>query len=113
MIDKNTHLNHLYVFPRLAVLSGHTHKGFIPYSHIFGKEQHTGRHLVLNAHITKLTPNSAVLSRAFPECSLPSSSVQPLTLLLLSASPSTTTQSLSKTSTTTITFTRLPALVRL
>ncbi|KAK0536093.1 hypothetical protein OC835_002165 [Tilletia horrida] len=35
LIDRNSHFNHLYVFPRFSVLPGHEHKAFIPYSSIF------------------------------------------------------------------------------
>ncbi|KAH8928287.1 FAD/NAD(P)-binding domain-containing protein [Atractiella rhizophila] len=35
VIDRNTHFNHLYVFPRLTVLQGHEHKAFIPSTAIF------------------------------------------------------------------------------
>ncbi|PWN27600.1 FAD/NAD(P)-binding domain-containing protein [Jaminaea rosea] len=36
LIERNSHFNHLYVFPRFSVLQGHEHKAFIPYSSIFG-----------------------------------------------------------------------------
>ncbi|SOV01197.1 uncharacterized protein UDID_01231 [Ustilago sp. UG-2017a] len=35
LIERNSHFNHLYVFPRFSVLPGHEHKAFIPYSSIF------------------------------------------------------------------------------
>ncbi|KAF7334733.1 Apoptosis-inducing factor B [Mycena sanguinolenta] len=35
LIDRNSHVNHVYILPRLAVLPGHEHKAFIPYTNIF------------------------------------------------------------------------------
>ncbi|SPO21435.1 uncharacterized protein UTRI_00912 [Ustilago trichophora] len=35
LIERNSHFNHLYVFPRFSVSPGHEHKAFIPYSSIF------------------------------------------------------------------------------
>lgn len=35
LIERNSHFNHLYVFPRFSVLPGHEHKAFIPYASIF------------------------------------------------------------------------------
>ncbi|GBE85966.1 iron uptake cluster protein [Sparassis latifolia] len=69
VIDRNSHLNHLYVLPRYAVVPGHEHKAFIPYTNIFqspnGKEN--PGHIFLHAQVTGLSPRSVTLSRAFPE----------------------------------------------
>ncbi|PWN89861.1 FAD/NAD(P)-binding domain-containing protein [Acaromyces ingoldii] len=35
LVERNSHFNHLYVFPRFSTLPGHEHKAFIPYSSIF------------------------------------------------------------------------------
>jgi NADH dehydrogenase FAD-containing subunit len=35
LIERNSHFNHLYVFPRFSVMPGHEHKAFIPYTSIF------------------------------------------------------------------------------
>lgn len=35
VIERNTHFTHLYALPRLAVLRGHEHKAFIPYTKLF------------------------------------------------------------------------------
>ena len=35
LVDRNSHMNHLYVLPRYAVLPGHEHKAFIPYHNVF------------------------------------------------------------------------------
>ncbi|UZJ51899.1 hypothetical protein CBS101457_001219 [Exobasidium rhododendri] len=35
LIERNSHFNHLYVFPRFSTLPGHEHKAFVPYESIF------------------------------------------------------------------------------
>lgn len=35
VIERNTHYNHLYAFPRVSVVPGHEEKVFIPYSKLF------------------------------------------------------------------------------
>ncbi|KAL7424159.1 hypothetical protein Q5752_001745 [Cryptotrichosporon argae] len=35
VIDRNSHMNHVYAFPRYSVLPSHAPKGFIPYTHMF------------------------------------------------------------------------------
>ncbi|KAI0738290.1 iron uptake cluster protein [Daedaleopsis nitida] len=35
LVDRNSHMNHQYVLPRYAVLPGHEHKAFIPYTNPF------------------------------------------------------------------------------
>ncbi|KAK7028574.1 apoptosis-inducing factor B [Favolaschia claudopus] len=68
LIDRNSHVNHVYILPRLAVLAGHEHKAFVPYDNIFNcKQLDLKRHIFLRAHIQSLGPNSVKLSRAFPE----------------------------------------------
>lgn len=37
LVERNTHFNHLYVFPRFTVYPGHEHKAFVPYSSIFSE----------------------------------------------------------------------------
>ncbi|OBZ77598.1 Apoptosis-inducing factor B [Grifola frondosa] len=68
LIDRNTHMNHLYAFPRYSVLPGHEHKAFIPYSGFFSSEtQEPSPHAILHAHVTSISPHALTLSRAFPE----------------------------------------------
>lgn len=65
LIDRNSHMNHLYVFPRVAVLPQHAHKAFIPYTNLF---KDTGeRHIALQAQITSISEHSLTLSKSFPE----------------------------------------------
>nr|XP_019002130.1 uncharacterized protein I203_05268 [Kwoniella mangroviensis CBS 8507]OCF65591.1 hypothetical protein I203_05268 [Kwoniella mangroviensis CBS 8507] len=39
VIDRNSHFNHLYAFPRFAVLPQHAPKAYIPYTHIFDEAE--------------------------------------------------------------------------
>ncbi|KAJ7932895.1 hypothetical protein B0H13DRAFT_754194 [Mycena leptocephala] len=71
LIDRNSHLNHVYVLPRLAVLPGHEHKAFIPYDNIFNLGSSTNRSrctcTFIQATILSLTSHSLTLSCAVPE----------------------------------------------
>ncbi|KAF7306448.1 Apoptosis-inducing factor B [Mycena indigotica] len=68
LIDRNSHANHVYILPRLAVLPGHEHKAFIPYDNIFNVETpNPDRHTFLRATVQSFSSNSIKLSRAFPE----------------------------------------------
>ncbi|EKM58396.1 uncharacterized protein PHACADRAFT_117301 [Phanerochaete carnosa HHB-10118-sp] len=74
VIDRNSHANHLYVFPRYCVVPGHEFKAFIPYDRIFYKAEEgsiippkNDRHLMLHATVTDLEEHSLTLSRAIPE----------------------------------------------
>ncbi|KAF8312903.1 uncharacterized protein EI90DRAFT_3294623 [Cantharellus anzutake] len=68
VIERNTHCNHLYVFPRIAVIPGHEHKAFIPYTNIF-KTSPTlttpqtpladpSSHVLIHGHVTAVHPHS-------------------------------------------------------
>ncbi|KAG8686945.1 hypothetical protein FRC08_012248 [Ceratobasidium sp. 394] len=66
VIDRNTHFNHLYAFPRMAVIEGHEHKAFIPYTNIFkilNFEQRrlddpiSSGHELVHAHVTRIEKN--------------------------------------------------------
>ncbi|KAJ7040603.1 hypothetical protein C8F04DRAFT_1219734 [Mycena alexandri] len=73
VIDRNSHVNHVYILPRLAVLAGHEHKAFIPYDNIFNlpHKPDPTKHIFIQAHIQSLSANSVTLSRAFPEHGIP------------------------------------------
>ncbi|TFK45782.1 FAD/NAD(P)-binding domain-containing protein [Heliocybe sulcata] len=58
LIDRNSHVNHLYVFPRYAVLAGHEHKAFIPPTQVFSPP-----HTFAHALVTRLTPTSVTFTR--------------------------------------------------
>ena len=81
VIDRNSHMNHLYVLPRYAVLPGHEHKAFIPYTNIFHplpppdapstrsvpSPVSTSPHVFLHAAVTSISHHSLVLDKAYPE----------------------------------------------
>lgn len=64
VVEKNTHFNHIYAFPRFAVLGGHEYKAFIRYLNPCDKP---GGIVHLQAQILSLNSHSATLDRAFPE----------------------------------------------
>ncbi|KIK70490.1 hypothetical protein GYMLUDRAFT_89519 [Collybiopsis luxurians FD-317 M1] len=69
LVDRNTHINHVYIFPRLAVLPGHEHKGFIPFSKLLRHERE--QDLYLQASVRSVHPSYVVLDRSFPERGIP------------------------------------------
>ncbi|KAH8801970.1 hypothetical protein DL96DRAFT_1634702 [Flagelloscypha sp. PMI_526] len=73
-IDRNEHMHHVYIFPRLSVLPGHEHKGYIPTTNIFQIPQ-SSTHRYLNATVTNLTTTHVTLSRPFPELGLESNTI--------------------------------------
>ncbi|KAG8817303.1 hypothetical protein FRC17_011291 [Serendipita sp. 399] len=64
VIDRNSHMNHLYVFPRFSILPGHEFKAFVPYNHIFTQLQ--SRHLIIQADLLSMTSNSVTISPTIP-----------------------------------------------
>ncbi|KAG7085379.1 hypothetical protein E1B28_002943 [Marasmius oreades] len=77
LVDRNTHFNHVYVMPRLAVLPGHEHKAFIPYTRVFWKNTplREAPHVLLHAHVVSVHPHHVMLSKAFPEQGIPTTRV--------------------------------------
>ncbi|KAF9467049.1 hypothetical protein BDZ94DRAFT_1249507 [Collybia nuda] len=76
LIDRNSHTNHVYILPRLAVLPGHEYKAFIPNTKVFLLEDPTSKpHIRIQAHVTSITPYSLTLSKAFPEHGIPSTTL--------------------------------------
>ncbi|TFK72298.1 FAD/NAD(P)-binding domain-containing protein [Pluteus cervinus] len=71
LVDRNSHANHIYVFPRYAVLGGHEHKAFIPYSNVFLLNGKPSPHIKITAHILEFNTNSVTLSKSFPEHGIP------------------------------------------
>ncbi|KAL1743370.1 hypothetical protein HDZ31DRAFT_41086 [Schizophyllum fasciatum] len=74
-IDRNSHLNHVYAFPRFAVTGGHEHKAFIRYDGTVPPD-FSGHLLSLTAEAKALSPHSATLDRAFPEHGIPTPELQ-------------------------------------
>ncbi|KAG6884057.1 hypothetical protein C0993_001791 [Termitomyces sp. T159_Od127] len=73
LVDRNSHMNNVYIFPRVSVLPGHEHKAFIPLSKVFLSDNPS--HRCLHATVTSIRTDSVTLSRAFPEHGLPSPTV--------------------------------------
>ncbi|KAJ3980893.1 FAD/NAD-binding domain-containing protein [Lentinula detonsa] len=65
LVDRNTHINHVYVFPRLAVLPGHEHKGFVPFDKLLTPTR--DRDLCLHALVRSVHSSYVVLDRSFPD----------------------------------------------
>lgn len=64
VIDRNSHMNHLYVLPRYSILPNHEPKAFIPYTRIFRHGEH--RHMIIQATIRSMTRNSVTVSYPLP-----------------------------------------------
>lgn len=87
LIERNSHFNHLYVFPRFSVLPGHEHKAFIPYSSIFKDaparpKSHLNRGRSSTAHTSQVKQSAAPhaagsTTRSALEMGSTSSRVQP------------------------------------
>ncbi|GAC94348.1 hypothetical protein PHSY_001919 [Pseudozyma hubeiensis SY62] len=55
VLERNTHANHLYAFPRMSVVRGHEQKVFIPYTNMFKPAgAHHVQHVLLHANILQL-----------------------------------------------------------
>lgn len=55
VLERNTHANHLYAFPRMSVVRGHEQKVFIPYTNMFKPARaHQAQHVLLHANILQL-----------------------------------------------------------
>ncbi|KAI0773064.1 hypothetical protein BD413DRAFT_538824 [Trametes elegans] len=79
LVERNSHMNHLYVLPRYAVLPGHEHKAFIPYDNVFLPPALPGtpskpavqypqeRALLLHASVVSLREHELTLDKSFPE----------------------------------------------
>ncbi|KAJ6550864.1 hypothetical protein DFH09DRAFT_1168472 [Mycena vulgaris] len=70
LIDRNSHVNHVYTLPRFATLPGHEHKAFIPSDNIFKLPEDTedaAQHVFLHTQVHALTAHTVTLLRAFPE----------------------------------------------
>jgi len=78
VIERNTHFNHLYTFPRLAVLPGHEQKAFIPYTKLFKPKscpgdapptdvpESEGSHLFIHGNVTELESHRVHFKRLSP-----------------------------------------------
>ncbi|KAJ3928399.1 MAG: hypothetical protein NXY57DRAFT_1100231 [Lentinula lateritia] len=74
LVDRNTGIlirssQDVYVFPRLAILPGHEHKGFIPFSRLLDPTRH--QDLCLHASVRSVHSSYVVLDKSFPERGVP------------------------------------------
>jgi apoptosis-inducing factor 2 len=61
LVDRNSHINHVYILPRLAVLPGHEHKGFVPFNHLLSRPQD----VFVQASVRAVHPRHVILDRPF------------------------------------------------
>ncbi|KAJ7648061.1 hypothetical protein FB45DRAFT_1052428 [Roridomyces roridus] len=65
LLDRNSHVNHVYIFPRLATLPGHEHKAFIPFDNIFQLPSDSKVDAsFMQARVLSLDAHSVTFSRA-------------------------------------------------
>lgn len=60
LIEKSSHFQHLFAFPRISVVPGFEHKAFIPYANAFNKTPE-GSTSVINATATQVQSNQVLL----------------------------------------------------
>ena len=85
LIERNSHMNNLYVLPRFAVLPGHEYKAFIPLNKLLPSAPSSSTsspasssstfsaspspddpHVLIHAEVASITPHSVTLSRPHP-----------------------------------------------
>ncbi|KAG1729446.1 hypothetical protein EDB19DRAFT_1938550, partial [Suillus lakei] len=71
LVDRNSHMNHIYNFSRYAVLSGHEHKAFIPYINIPSSSlsdiPSCSSNVRVQATITSIDKHRIILSPNLPD----------------------------------------------
>ncbi|KAF8579871.1 FAD/NAD-P-binding domain-containing protein [Ramaria rubella] len=68
LIEPHSHFQHLFAFPRFAVVPGHEHKAFIPFNGFFAAEgvpAETRKGTVVQARVEQLLKGIAILDREF------------------------------------------------
>ncbi|OKL64231.1 hypothetical protein UA08_00706 [Talaromyces atroroseus] len=64
LIEPHSHFNHLFAFPRFAVVPGHEHKAFIPYTGIFSPVPGcSDLPTIIQARVTSVKQNYVKLDR--------------------------------------------------
>ncbi|KAK5376330.1 hypothetical protein LTS13_005128 [Exophiala xenobiotica] len=63
LIEPHSHFHHLFTFPRFAVVPGHEHKAFVPYTGIFSSVPRSASHAVIQARVLSLQPHELKLDR--------------------------------------------------
>ncbi|KAJ0422221.1 hypothetical protein BJY00DRAFT_280437 [Aspergillus carlsbadensis] len=73
LVEPHSHFHHLFAFPRFAILPGHEHKAFIPYTNLFtslSAETKTDN-AVIQARVLSVHAHHITLDRPWPETSTP------------------------------------------
>ena len=65
LVEKNTHFQHLFAFPRFAVVPKHEHKAFIPFTNMFNTTP-GGVGTVVNARVMDVKPSKVLLDHGEP-----------------------------------------------
>ncbi|POS81009.1 oxidoreductase [Diaporthe helianthi] len=63
LIDPHSHFNHLFAFPRFAILPDYEHKAFIPYSGLFTASPNKDLHAFVQAKVISLKSKELTLDR--------------------------------------------------
>ncbi|KAL4916041.1 hypothetical protein BDW62DRAFT_187081 [Aspergillus aurantiobrunneus] len=63
LIEPHSHFHHLFAFPRFAILPGHEHKAFIPYTGLFASASNPIDHAVVQASALSVHPRHVKLDR--------------------------------------------------
>ncbi|VDB91946.1 unnamed protein product [Peniophora sp. CBMAI 1063] len=67
LVEKQSHFNHLFGFPRVAVVPGFEHMAFVPYTKAFsGLPEGSAEVQVVQARATEVQPDKVVLDRGGP-----------------------------------------------
>ncbi|KAJ7583853.1 FAD/NAD-P-binding domain-containing protein [Mycena floridula] len=61
LIEKNSHFQHLFAFPRMTAIPSFEHKAFIPYNDVFKSTTPPNSTTVLRGNVAKILPNRVVL----------------------------------------------------
>ncbi|RMZ80925.1 hypothetical protein DV737_g2721, partial [Chaetothyriales sp. CBS 132003] len=60
LIEPHAHFHHIFTFPRFAVVPGHEHKAFIPYTNIFASTSNA--HAIVRARVLAIHPDTHTLT---------------------------------------------------
>ncbi|EKV06614.1 Amid-like NADH oxidoreductase, putative [Penicillium digitatum] len=63
LTEPHSHFHHLFTFPRFAIVPGHEHKSFVPYSEIFNASPNSSSHGVIQARVLSVKPTHIELDR--------------------------------------------------
>ncbi|KIV91141.1 hypothetical protein PV10_05717 [Exophiala mesophila] len=63
LIEPHSHFHHLFTFPRFAILPGHEHKAFVPYTGIFSSVPNPAQHAVVHARVVSVQARQVILDR--------------------------------------------------